>query len=291
MSRSGVRVPYLAPVKLAGVDQWLDQQIVILWVAGSSPVSCPSLKLERTKTVSVIDALLDLQDVDGRVMEFEKELKHLPARKAHEMAGLNGASAEVKAAEAVLEQYEDRIKAYEAEAEELRKKKDELKRAQLSLKTNKEYQQFSIQIDQIDHEIDTLENNILATTDRLPSANEAIAKAKAEYDAQKSVVDAHVAEFDERIAYVESELAVAKAERGEKEKLVSDPSFLLAYERLRTRRWPVVSPLTDEGVCDGCNLQQPPSVAQLVKINAKNAAEGKPMRVVACNVCGRILYA
>ena len=263
---------------------------MILWVAGSSPVSCPILNLERTKAVSVIEALLDLQDVDGRIMEFEKELKDLPVRKAQEMARLGGASAEVKSAEALLEQYEDRIKAFEADAEELRKKKDDLKRAQLSLKTNKEYQQFSVQIDQIDHDIDTIENNIIATSDVLPSARDNIAKAKAVYDAQKSDVDARVAEFDERISYVQSELATAKAERDEKEKFVQDPQFKLMYERLRTRRWPVVSLLTDDGVCDGCHLQQPPSVSQLVTMNAENAKEGRPMRIVACNMCGRILY-
>ena len=56
------------------------------------------------------------------------------------------------------------------------------------------------------------------------------------------------------------------------------------------KRWPVVVPLTHDGVCDGCHLVQPPSVGQLVSANAKNGAEGKPQSIVACTMCGRILY-
>ncbi len=65
---------------------------------------------------------------------------------------------------------------------------------------------------------------------------------------------------------------------------------MLYYERLRTKRWPVVVPLTHDGVCDGCHLVQPPSVAQMVDANAKHGEEGKPQGIVACTMCGRILY-
>jgi predicted nucleic acid-binding Zn-ribbon protein len=79
-------------------------------------------------------------------------------------------------------------------------------------------------------------------------------------------------------------------EREEKVKAVADPKFMLYYERLRTKRWPVVVPLTNDGVCDGCHLVQPPSVGQLADANAKNGEAGKPQSIVACTMCGRILY-
>ena len=81
-----------------------------------------------------------------------------------------------------------------------------------------------------------------------------------------------------------------ESERTAKAAQVSDPKFMLYYERLRTKRWPVVVPLTHDGVCDGCHLVQPPSVGQLADANAKNGAEGKKQSVVACTMCGRILY-
>jgi predicted nucleic acid-binding Zn-ribbon protein len=96
--------------------------------------------------------------------------------------------------------------------------------------------------------------------------------------------------MDERLAAVAEELESAKAERAEKLKAVNNPKFMLYYERLRQKRWPVVVSLTHEGVCDGCHLQQPPSVAQMVDANAKRGSEGGEQAIVACTMCGRILY-
>ena len=126
--------------------------------------------------------------------------------------------------------------------------------------------------------------------DALPGAQARIAEAQAKFDAAKGGVDEFCAEIDERLASVKAELAEAQKERAEKAKAVSDPKFLLYYERLRMRRWPVVVELTHDGVCDGCHLVQPPSVGQLADANAKNGELGKPQSIVACTMCGRILY-
>ena len=240
--------------------------------------------------MTIIEALVDLQEVDGRIRELESELKDLPRRKAHETARLSGVSADLQAAKAGQEYVNQRVKGYEEETKALRGKIQQLKTAQMSLKTNKEYQDFSVQIDLVSHDLETSENNALAAMDDLPSAQARIDDAQAKYDIERSTVDQFCAEIDERIAAVTAELAEAKVERAEKAKLVTDPKFMLYYERLRTKRWPVVAPLTPDGVCDGCHLVQPPSVGQLADANARNGQEGKPQSIVACTMCGRILY-
>ena len=240
--------------------------------------------------VTIVEALLDLQEVDGRIRELESELKDLPRRKALETARLSGVSADLQAAKANQEYANQRVRSYEDDAKALKDKIGQLKTTQAGLKSNKEYQQYSVQIDLVNHDLEAAENQQLAAMDDLPSAQARIDDAQAKYDAEKGGVDAFCAEIDERIAAVKAELEEAQKERAEKAKAVNDPKFMLYYERLRTKRWPVVVSLTHDGVCDGCHLVQPPSVGQLADANAKNGAEGKPQAIVACTMCGRLLY-
>lgn len=240
--------------------------------------------------MTVVETLIDLQETDGRIRELEVELKDLPRRQALERARLSGVSADLEAAKAGQVYANQRVKNYEADALALKEKVRELKSNQIGLSSNKEYQQYSIQIDLVNHDLEATENNQLAAMDDLPSAQSRVDDAQAKYDAEKGGVDAFCAEIDERIAAVKAELEECQKERAEKAKLVNDPKFMLYYERLRTKRWPVVVPLTHDGVCDGCHLVQPPSVAQLVSANAKNGEAGRPQSIVACTMCGRILY-
>ncbi len=231
--------------------------------------------------MTVVQSLIDLQEVDGRIRELELELKDLPRRRALEVARLSGVIADLDAAKENQDYANRRVKGYEDDAKALKEKIQQLKTTQASLETNKEYQQYSVQIDLVSHDLEATENNQIAAMDELPSAEARVAEAQAKYDAEKSVVSGFCDEIDERIAAVKAELEEAKKERAEKAKLVANPKFMLYYERLRTKRWPVVVPLTSEGVCDGCHLVQPPSVAQMVDHNAG---------LVACTMCGRILY-
>ena len=231
--------------------------------------------------MTVVQSLIDLQEVDGRIRELELELKDLPRRKALETARLSGVSADLQAAKANLEYVNRRVKSYEEDAKALKDKIQQLKTTQAGLQSNKEYQQYSVQIDLVSHDLETTENNQIAAMDDIPSAEARVSEAQAKFDSEKGGIDVFCAEIDERIAAVKAELAEAQTERAAKAKLVTDPKYMLYYERLRTKRWPVVVPLTHEGVCDGCHLVQPPSVAQLVDHNAG---------LVACTMCGRVLY-
>ena len=240
--------------------------------------------------MTTLEALLELQEVDGRIREFEKELKDLPQRKAKEEARLTGVKTDLEAARKGHDYAMRRVKGYEDDAAALKDKIRDLKQTQAGLQSNKEYQQYSVQIDLVNHDLEATENNQLAAMDDLPSAQARITAAQQKFDEEKSGVDAYCSEIDARIREVEAELADARKERAEKAAAVTDPKAMLYYERLRTKRWPVVVALTHEGVCDGCHLVQPPSVAQNVDANMKLGEAGKPQRIVACNMCGRILF-
>jgi len=242
--------------------------------------------------MSQIQALIDLQEVDLRIRELELELKDLPRRKALETARLSGVSADLKAAKANQEYANQRVKGLESDAAALKEKIQQLKTTQAGLKSNREYQQYAVQIDLVSHDLEVTENNAISAMDVLPGAESRIAEAQKKFDDQKGGVDAFCAEIDERIALAKAEHEAALKERAEKVKAVTNPRFLLYYERLRTKRWPVVSALTADCVCDGCHMVQPANIGQLVDKNQivlEDPSKGTES-IVACQMCGRILY-
>ena len=76
--------------------------------------------------MTVVQSLIDLQEVDGRIRELELELKDLPRRKAQETARLSGVSADLQAAKANQELANQRVKGFEEDAKALREKIQQL---------------------------------------------------------------------------------------------------------------------------------------------------------------------
>ena len=241
--------------------------------------------------MNVIQPLLELQEIDGRIRELEREARDIPQRKAQETARMAGVNAALDIARNQLAAAQKRAKESEAEAEAARAKATELKISQATIKSNKELLQTSIQIESLEHEAEAAENRQLAILeDEIPKCERRLREAEEKAGAEQGGVDGFVGELDERLADVKAQLAECEQARRAAANNVP-PRFLLYYERLRTKRWPVVATLNAEGVCDGCHLMQPPSVAQMVQHNQKAAESGEgEQRLVACTMCGRLLY-
>ena len=70
--------------------------------------------------MTVVQTLIDLQEVDGRIRELELELKDLPRRKALETARLNGVTADLQAAKTNQEKANQRVRELEDDAKALK---------------------------------------------------------------------------------------------------------------------------------------------------------------------------
>ncbi len=230
--------------------------------------------------MSVVQPLLDLQEIDGRIRGLQQEIRDIPQRKVQEQERLNGAKEVLERAKAELKNAQLRVNEAELEVKVRRDKIQSLKQNQASLKTNKEFQIYNLEIAKIEGEIDTYEARQLAAMDEVIPVKHRVAEADAKLKDDQGVVNGYTAELDARLADVKAELVKAEAERAEAVKKVT-PQFILYYERLRTKRWPVVVSLQPDGVCNGCHLVQPPSVGQMVRRN---------QGIVPCQMCGRILY-
>ena len=230
--------------------------------------------------MSVVQPLLDLQEIDGRIRSLQQEIRDIPQRKAQEQERLSGARNALAQAQAELKNAQFKVNEAEQEVKARREKIQSLKQNQVSLKTNKEFQMFNLEIAKIEGEIESYEARQLAAMDDVIPVKHRVAEAEAKLKEDQAVVDGYLAELEVRLNAVKAELAQAETERGEAAKHVT-PQFMLYYERLRSKRWPVVVSLQPDCVCNGCHLVQPPSVGQMV---ARNQG------IVPCQMCGRILY-
>ena len=227
-----------------------------------------------------MEPLLALQEIDGRIREFQQEIRDIPARKGDEKGRLSATSERLENAKDRYMDVQTKVSDVQQEIAAAQEKAKKFKQQQMTLKTNAEFRAMEQQIRDTEREIDHLVQDQLLFEERLAPIKSDIDALQAKLDSEKVGVDANIKELEERQAQAAEMLG-----RLEKERVAAianvDKRQLAYYERLSKSRWPVAVPLENGGVCGGCHLTQPPSTPHLLKRN--NA-------LVACQMCGRLLY-
>ena len=230
--------------------------------------------------MSFVQPLLDLQDVDGRIRELEQEIVDIPERKKQENARLDNLRKMLASALGEQKAVQLRIEASDLESESRKLKIQELKKNQVMLKTNKEFSMYNLEINKLEEDIASHEAREIVAMDDLIPIKAKVVDLEAKLAKEQAGVDEYLAELDVRLSEVSQVLAETLVEREAVEGKVQARSKLY-YDRLKSKRWPVVVKLLNGSVCAGCNLVQPPSVGQMVC---------RDQEVVFCTMCGRILY-
>jgi len=231
--------------------------------------------------VSVIQPLLTLQEIDGRIRDLDQEIKTIPDRKTQELGRLATAKREAESAHTALKGAQVKVASFELEVASRKDKILNLRQTQGTLKTNKEFQVLNLEIASLEKEIEGIEARLLAAMDEVTPLKTRLTAAEEVLKQEESVVADYQRELDDRLALVQAEMARVQAERTEALAHVA-PQHLAYYERLKNRRWPCVVRFNlDAGVCGGCNLVQTPSTRQMVQ---------RGTHLVACESCGRVLY-
>ena len=230
-----------------------------------------------------VQPLLDLQEIDGRIRDLEREIKDIPERKNEESRGLFDAQEALERTRTSRREQESVIRATEAEIKASEEAIEELKSKQDDLKTNAEFKDFNLRITREQTQLDEARNRLKFKIDDLDTAKKHERTAEESLLKEKAEIDGYLKELDERLAEAKEELAKTEAER--RAHLQTIPANLSSavakYEMISSRRWPAIVALNEKDACGGCHLVQPPYVAQSVKRNDK---------VVVCETCGRIIY-
>jgi len=231
-------------------------------------------------STTIVQPLLDLQDIDALLRDLQKELADIPLRRAAEENRLADAREIHARANETLKLSQVNVSRTEGEIEQQRGHITKLKQQQALLKTNREFAAMTAEINGAESEIDALENRLLAYIEEVGASKLRLAAAAEALAAEQAVVKEGQKELDDRLAEAQAAAAELEARRREAAN-ACDPKMLLVYSRLLKTRWRPVVPLENNAICGGCHLNQPPSVAHLVRRN---------QALVTCQMCGRILY-
>lgn len=244
-------------------------------------------------SVNIVESLIELQEIDAQIRELEQEKLDIPHRQAVEKTRLNEVNAALQVARSQLEKMQNMIKEDEAEAEAHSEELRRFRQSEAQASSQKELDQILLRQQSLESDIAAANHRAQARTrDELPKHERKVKEAEARFEKEQIGMNGVIERLGERLKSVEArleELGAARLEKVAEAKKV-DPRALAYYERVRTRRWPAIVPLGANEVCEGCHMNQPQFVGQLVRHNALAAKEGKPQQLATCTMCGRMLY-
>lgn len=230
--------------------------------------------------MSAIQPLLALQEVDARLRDLQQEIGDIPKRKDQEKGRLKSAQEAVTAAKSSLQNIQTGVANLEAEINERRERIKQLRQQQVTLRTNREFAALNQEVASVESQIDGFEMRQIALMDEISPAKAKLDECEEKLKVEQEVVNSYIAELDARLAEAKAELGEAGKERHNRAEEI-DTRILLQYMRLLSKRWPPLVPLESGSVCGGCHLTQPPAIRHLLQRNTD---------LVACQMCGRILY-
>jgi hypothetical protein len=227
-----------------------------------------------------INKLIELQAVDSQIYSLQAEKDAQPG----ELQKLDLLFEEKKQHLAELEKkLLDLHKQRKDKELELASKEEAIKKTQTQLyqlKTNKEYSAMLKEIDGIKADASVLEDQIIQVLEQLDAAKAEIEKERQLLQQEekrnseaKNKVQVRIKEIDEKLNQLHAQRERVLPEVG--------PKILSQYERvLKNREWLAIVQVKDNA-CQGCFMNVPPQVINLIKMYE---------RIVTCGVCQRILY-
>ena len=219
--------------------------------------------------MSEVEKLRVLQETDLRIVQIEKELGDIPARKEGECTRLEEHQATVAKAEDEMKERKSHVKNLELETTAKSDKINKLRTQQLDLKTNEAFRACDTEIAGLEAGIKKLEDKELK-----------LAEATEDLKEEEEIVEEDCVMLDERAADLQRELDEIKAGR-EAAAADVDPAWRKHYERLFANKRSVIVVSSGNGVCGGCHMKLPPYSLHDAK---------KQLKIVTCDFCARILY-
>ena len=231
-------------------------------------------------TVTCLDDLLKLQEMDFRLRDLELRMKTIPHEMKNMISKRDSINAATADAASKVRRVEMDIKSSETEISRLQSENAKLLQQSSQVKKQTEYQAMLQAIENNKKAISGEEEKAILLYDALEDAKKSYVVIKKNNDDEIKMIKS---EFDEMIAYsgkVEVEIAKLKMERPEMVKKIQ-PEIYSTYMRLlsgKNATYPVCA--VEDGICSGCHLRVTP---QTVNDIARD-------RMAVCDNCQCYIY-
>ena len=225
--------------------------------------------------------LLQLQEIDSRVAELEKEVAALPKHLAQIEFTLEAHIRRLEADRAALAANQRDRKKLEGDVQAQEQKISKLKDQMMDAKTNEQYRAFQHEIEYCQKEIRKAEDRILDLMGESDPLEKNVKAAEESLKKEKAAVEAEKKEVQERTAADRDEIQRLQSERKQAAAAL-DAHLCAAYERIRRKyRNGIAIAEAADGRCTACQIALRPQFFQDLRHDDK---------VMFCESCGRILY-
>jgi len=224
--------------------------------------------------------LYELQSIDKDYMKIAQQEKEIPQK-------IEAFSRAIELEHKTIEDLEIKLDLYQKKRRELERElkiqEDSISNDRhklMAVKTNKEYHAMQREIEAKKDKTGELEEQILRLMDESENFSREIRKAKERYEKAKSENEVEITKLRQLMEGIPTQLDAVKKDR-EQRMVNIKPELLDKYKGIRDKRHGVAVVQVDEGICNGCRMQIPPQLYNLVQRNEE---------VFTCPNCYRILF-
>ncbi len=232
------------------------------------------------EALETLKALVDLQEIDIRIRDLEKDRQQIPAR-MEEIDGLISTKKDELAEE--QNQLDEAEMARRMLESDLRAEKEKIKKWEARLneiKSNRDYQALSREIEAARKANLGIEDEILRKMQDIEDLKTSIAQKEDDLAQLESGLSGERAELQKKLDSLNADIAKEDEVRSVAKEKVSG-RWYRQYDTIRKRRdgLAVVGVLDEH--CQGCNMGIPPQLYNVVI---------KSEELVLCPFCHRILF-
>jgi predicted nucleic acid-binding Zn-ribbon protein len=225
-----------------------------------------------------IQALLELQELDLKLLEYERHQRELPRLIEEIEAPLRAARDAKQGVEAELAAARSQQRNVESDLAVNNAQFKKLQTQQMGVRNQIQYEAFQHEMETLKDRADSLEETGLkwieraeSATARLPEATQVLGQAEQVATEARAKLDAKTAEL-KRIHDEASELTAPLLAK-------VPPQVIAYYRRLRRAGKAPFVAVIRRGACSGCGFRHPPQRMQEIK---------QSRRMMSCEQCGRI---